>query len=198
MFRTKTLLHTLADNHTMTQALNTSFAPLLGNTLRILVLGTMPGRQSLQRQQYYAHPRNALWPILCALATGDRPSYTVHQRLGYDERCELVTDAGFGLWDVLASCERPGSLDGNIVRASEVPNDIPALLDRHPETQLVVCNGRTAEKLFKRHIHKQLTIPVLPVVCLPSTSPAMAALSLQNKFERWREALQAQRDVPGK
>ena len=149
----------------------------------------MPGQKSLQLQQYYAHPRNALWPILCAIATGEKPSYTVHQRLSYDERCQLVTTAGFGLWDVLASCERAGSLDGNIVRDSEVPNKIPALLCQHPETRLVICNGRTAEALFKRHIQKQVTVQLPPVVCLPSTSPAMAALSLDDKFTRWRGAL---------
>ena len=169
--------------------LNTSFAPLLGDTVHTLVLGTMPGQKSLQLQQYYAHPRNALWPILCAVATGERPTYTVHHSLSYDERCRLVTEAGFGLWDVLASCERPGSLDGNIVRNSEVPNAIPALLDQHPETRLIVCNGRTAEALFKRHIQKQVAVCLPPMVCLPSTSPAMAALSLDSKFERWRKVL---------
>ena len=169
--------------------LNTSFAPLLGSTVHTLVLGTMPGQKSLQVQQYYAHPRNALWPILCAMATGASPSYNVHTNLSYDERCTLITSAGYGLWDVLASCERPGSLDGNIVRESEVPNQIPALLGRHPETQLIVCNGRTAETLFKRHIQKRVTVSLPSVVCLPSTSPAMASLSLQDKFERWRDAL---------
>lgn len=178
-----------ARHHADAHTLNTSFDPLLSKTMHTLVLGTMPGQKSLQLKQYYAHPRNALWPILCAIVNGEKPTYKVHQQLSYGERCKLITNAGFGLWDVLASCERPGSLDGNIVRESEYPNDIPALLRQHPDVERIVCNGRTAEKLFQRHILGQLDAPLPTIVCLPSTSPAMAALSLIEKFERWCEAL---------
>jgi len=166
-----------------------SFAPLVGKRMHTLVLGTMPGQKSLLLQQYYAHQRNALWPILCAIATDDVPDYTVHQSLSYQQRCELITSAGFALWDVLARCERPGSLDGNIVRQSEIPNAIPQLITAHPELRIIACNGRTAEALFKRHILPQLHEPIPLVVSLPSTSPAMASLSLHAKHERWRSAL---------
>jgi len=170
-------------------SLSESFAPLVGKHMHTLILGTMPGQQSLQRQQYYAHQRNALWPILCAIVGNDEPSYEVHRLMSYEQRCVLVTQAGFALWDVLASCERPGSLDGSIVRHTEIPNAIPQLMARHPELHTIVCNGRTAEKLFKRHIVPQLSTPTVPMVSLPSTSPAMASLSLQAKYERWRVAL---------
>lgn len=167
-----------------------SFAPLEGEYAKTLVLGTMPGQKSLQLKQYYAHPRNALWPILCAIANDDVPSYAIHQTLTYEQRCELITNAGFALWDVLASCERPGSLDSNIARHSEIPNRIPQLLSRHPELRTIACNGRTAEALFKRHILPKLDDPIPRIVNLPSTSPAMASLSLQKKYEQWRKSLE--------
>lgn len=166
-----------------------SFAPIMGKTLHTLVLGTMPGRKSLQLQQYYAHPRNALWPILCAIVSDSEPSFDVHQALSYEARCQLVSSAGFGLWDVLASCERPGSLDGNIVRSTEVPNEIHTLVGMHPELRTIVCNGRTAQALFKRHILSSLDAPLPHIVCLPSTSPAMATLSLQEKYKKWCDAI---------
>jgi len=166
------------------------FAPLLGTRLNLLVLGTMPGQKSLQLQQYYAHPRNALWPILCAMVRRNKPSYSIHQTLDYDERCKLVTDAGIGLWDVLASCQRPGSLDGQIIRNTEVPNALPELISQHPELTTIAFNGRMAETLFKRHIQARLPSSIIRIVSLPSTSPAMASLSLEKKYQRWSEALQ--------
>lgn len=166
-----------------------SFAPITGKTLHTLVLGTMPGQKSLQLQQYYAHPRNALWPILCAIVNADQPSYNTHLLLPYNKRCQIITDAGFGLWDVLASCDRPGSLDGSIVRTTEMPNPIHTLVAKHPELERIACNGRTAETLFKRHIQPQLSAPFPEIVSLPSSSPAMATLSLDEKYLRWCEAL---------
>ncbi|MFK8080102.1 MAG: DNA-deoxyinosine glycosylase [Granulosicoccus sp.] len=166
-----------------------SFAPLAGKYMHTLVLGTMPGQKSLHLQQYYAHQRNSLWPILCAIVKNEKPSYTVHKALNYQQRCDLITSAGYALWDVLAQCERPGSLDGNIVRQSEIPNAVPQLLSRHPELRIIACNGRTAETLFKRHILPQLSEPIPAIIALPSTSPAMASLSLHDKHERWRNAL---------
>ena len=169
--------------------LSESFSPLTGHHVHTLILGTMPGQKSLHVQQYYAHPRNALWPILCAMVTSDRPTYSVHQQLSYEERCTLISNAGIGLWDVLARCVRPGSLDGSIARASEVPNDIAALVSKHPELRTIACNGRTAQTLLERHILPLLAPPLPRIVCLPSTSPAMANLSLDEKFCQWSDAL---------
>lgn len=171
--------------------MNESFAPLTGNHLHTLILGTMPGQRSLQSRQYYAHPRNALWPILCAIVRDEEPSYNVHTKLSYEQRCRFVTQAGFGLWDVLASCERQGSLDSNIVKSTEIPNEIGDLAKRHPELRTVVCNGRTAEALFKRHIRPTLSdkFAELNIVCVPSSSPAMASLDLKAKYQFWRKAL---------
>ncbi len=177
-----------------------SFEPLVGQRIHTLILGTMPGKKSLQLQQYYAHPRNALWPIVCALVTGDKPRYDIHHQLTYEQRCDLVTGAGFALWDVLETCERPGSLDGAIVRKTEQPNAIADLISVHPELHTIVCNGRTAEALFKRHIQAQLDASARDVqdplvVCVPSTSPAMASLSLDDKFSIWQESLNVARHM---
>ena len=173
----------------VSENLSESFAPLIGPHVHTLILGTMPGQKSLQAKQYYAHPRNALWPILCAMVTTSAPSYAMHKELSYEDRCTLISEAGIGLWDVLARCERPGSLDGSIARGSEVPNEIAALVSKHPELRTIACNGRTAQTLLKRHILPLLAPPLPRIVCLPSTSPAMASLSLDEKFCQWSDAL---------
>lgn len=167
-----------------------SFAPLVGNRLHTLFLGTVPGRQSISQQQYYAHPRNAFWPIVCAIIDNLPASYDVHQQLSYSQRCRKLVNAGYGAWDVLALCERQGSLDSNIMRHSEKPNEIAALLSAYPDIRMVACNGRTAHKLFIRHIKAQW-VGELPfrLELLPSSSPAMASLSLTEKVKQWQSIL---------
>ncbi|NND90069.1 MAG: DNA-deoxyinosine glycosylase [Granulosicoccus sp.] len=154
----------------------------------------MPGQASLRAAQYYANPRNAFWPIMLAIIQRGEPSPDAVQAMTYPQRCALLTDSGYALWDVLASCYRPGSLDSNIRRNSERPNDILALAERHQELRRIVCNGRTAEKLLQRHCAAslaRLTTPgrQLELLCLPSTSPAMASLTLAGKHQRWAEGL---------
>ncbi len=155
----------------------------------------MPGQASLTAAQYYAHPRNALWPIMCALITEAPPSLSTHQTSDYATRCTLLTNHGYALWDVLSSCHRPGSLDAKIVRSSEVPNDIASLVREHPELRCIVCNGKSAEALFKRHC-KDINVEngfsaEIRVIALPSTSPAMATLNLDEKYQLWSAALLA-------
>ncbi len=158
--------------------------PVLGRRPRprLLLLGSMPGAVSLAHARYYAHPRNAFWPILAQLlgAEADCP---------YHRRLAMVRRAGIALWDVLASCERRGSLDSAIVRGSERPNDIPALLATEPGIAAIGLNGGKAAQAFRRHI-----LPVLPaerrasleLVQLPSTSPAHAAMGFEQKLAAWR------------
>ena len=153
----------------------------------------MPGQTSLAAVQYYAHPRNALWPIMVALINGTPPSFTTHQTSDYATRCTLLTNHGYALWDVLSSCHRQGSLDAKIVRSSEVANDIASLVRGHPELRCIACNGKTAEALFKRHC-KDINVDNgfsadIRVISLPSTSPAMATLTLDEKYQRWSAAL---------
>ncbi len=118
-----------------------SFAPLLPagtqspGSARVLVLGSMPGRASLDAQQYYAHPRNAFWPIVAAHCGIDPAS-------DYPTRVQALLDAGIVLWDVLAQCRRPGSLDSAIELADAQPNAIAELLDAHPTNQTRVLQWR--------------------------------------------------------
>lgn len=158
-----------------------SFAPIVAPQAHTLILGSMPGRDSLRAARYYAHPRNAFWPIVLALL--DAPP-----DLDYDARIALLRLHGFALWDVLAECVRPGSLDTAIDPASIVPNDIAGLLAGQPRIGRVFLNGGTADALFRRHV-----LPTLPravsVTRLPSTSPAHAGLPLAAKREAWRVIL---------
>jgi TDG/mug DNA glycosylase family protein len=158
-----------------------SFAPVVGVAPRVLVLGSMPGQRSLAEQQYYAHPRNLFWTFMGEL-------FGAGPELSYPDRLARLTESGVALWDVLARCERPGSLDSAIVRTTEVPNAIGPLLDEHPAFRLVACNGGTATRLFERHILPGLPSRVLErvrVVSLPSTSPANAGVALATKRAAW-------------
>lgn len=157
-----------------------SFAPVVGANPRVLILGSMPGLTSLNEQQYYAHPRNAFWWLMSELLG-------VPVELDYLARVEQLKLAGIAVWDVLYDCDRPGSLDSNIVRASEKPNDILGLLAKHSSIQMLAFNGAAAKSIFKRHCQSDLA--GIKCVQLPSTSPAHAALSKADKLIVWRQAL---------
>lgn len=158
-----------------------SFPPLVPTHAHALIVGSMPGTASLAAGRYYAHPRNSFWPILGALLgfAADAP---------YERRLTALADAGLALWDVLARCERTGSLDGAIARTGRTTNDFAALFASQPGLRTVLCNGGTAHELFERCV-----LPSLPqrptVVRLPSTSPAHAARSVAAKQAAWHEAL---------
>ncbi|MGQ7845670.1 DNA-deoxyinosine glycosylase [Granulosicoccus sp. 3-233] len=173
-----------------------SFAPLEGRAAHTLILGSMPGQASLTAARYYAHPRNAFWPIMLAIIGGQsEASFESVQAFDYTQRCTLLTSGGYALWDVLARCERPGSLDSRIVRASEQANDIAGLVRRHPQLDCIACNGKAAEKLLVRHCGASLDAlqgrlqRQLRIVSLPSSSPAMASLTLAQKHQRWADGL---------
>lgn len=254
-----------------------SFPPVEGRRARVLILGSMPGKASLDAFRYYAHPRNAFWTILCRACEQregtqpasphdlqlesrlDRPHDPPHDptletphdppddppletQLGtphdspldtllgtphdppldtpleppldppldprlenvqfgalrlptelpdYATRIETLRRHGIALWDVLALCERDGSLDSSIRRASERGNDIAAFCRRHPELSSIVFNGRTAATLFQRHsaVAVHAVQPALRFTTLPSTSPAHASMPLAEKQARWQTAL---------
>lgn len=159
-----------------------SFPPQVGAGCRVLVLGTAPSLRSLELQQSYAHPQNLFWPFMGELFDAGPP-------LPYAERIARLHRHGIGIWDVLASCERPGSLDSSIRADSEVANDIPALLDRHPTIAALAVNGAKALQVFRRRIEPAIA-PArradLEVLSLPSTSPANASMPRHEKLARWR------------
>ncbi len=157
------------------------FPPIASRDARVLVLGSLPGQESLRRRQYYAQPRNAFWPIMGALC-GAGPD------LPYRDRARRLAASGIALWDVCRTAYRAGSLDASIVAASVVVNDLGAFLARHPRIRLVCFNGRTAAALYRRHVLPALhpRLRTLATLELPSTSPAHAALPLPAKLERWQ------------
>ncbi|MCZ8164420.1 DNA-deoxyinosine glycosylase [Silanimonas sp.] len=157
-----------------------SFAPAIPAVPRALVLGSMPGVASLRAGQYYAHPRNAFWPLMQAL-------FAVPSRAPYAERLAALGEAGVALWDVLAECEREGSLDSAIAPASVAVNDITGLLASHVGLRVIALNGGTAARLFDRHVAPALAarLAAMRVLRLPSTSPAHAARSFVEKADAW-------------
>lgn len=157
-----------------------AFAPVVGEKPRVLVLGTMPSVRSLADAQYYAHPRNAFWPIMCHL---------FHQPAGdYPQRCQMLRDHHIALWDVLYSCVRPGSADSDI--REEIPNDFDSFLQAHPTVRVVVFNGKGAQRLWKKHVF--LTRP-MPTLCFAATSPAYT-LPFEQKLDGWRPLLELLRE----
>lgn len=135
----------------------------------------MPGPEALRRRQYYGFPGNHFWPVIQALfGAGDRP-------LSYPEKFRLLKKNRIALWDVIASCRRDGASDSAITHVT--PNRIPELLKRYPNVRTIFVNGKMAERLFKMHFGEKVN---LPVVCLPSTSPAHASMSFKRKLRHWK------------
>lgn len=163
----------MSDSHI---TIENGFAPIIGNAPKILILGTMPSVQSLKSQQYYGHPRNAFWWIMSELCGFD-PS------LGYSEKVDLISRRKIAVWDVIASCYRPGSLDSKIDQGTVTPNPIDALLQAEPTIGLLCFNGQAAEKLFNKFI--KLPNWQGENVILPSTSPANAAMTREAKRGKW-------------
>jgi hypoxanthine-DNA glycosylase len=159
-----------------------SFPPIAHRSARLLILGSMPGVESLRAGQYYAHPRNALWRILGDLL-GAGPEHS------YARRCERLQSCGVALWDVLASCSRQGSLDTAITDARA--NDFVAFFADHPHIRHIAFNGATAETSFRRLVMPTLDARLIHYQRLPSTSPAHAALSYAAKREIWALAFNA-------
>jgi len=157
-----------------------SFPPIIAPLPRVLILGTMPSVKSLGVGQYYGHPQNSFWWIMSKIAL-------FPMELDYSERVARVQGAGICVWDVLSDCQRPGSLDANIVRESEVPNDIVGFLEKYPSISMVGFNGAAAKAIYKRH--NLLLDGALDICQLPSTSPAYASMKKEKKLDIWRNAL---------
>ena len=159
----------------------TGLPPIIAHGCRVLVLGSMPGAISLERGEYYAHPRNRFWPLMGKLC-GAWPE------LDYDVRVERLTECGVAVWDVLRHCVRVGSLDTNIVPGTEVPNDLASLLEWNPTLRAVALNGGKAARTFRRVVLPELPAQLaerLELLDLPSTSPANASRSLADLMGAW-------------
>lgn len=158
-----------------------SFSFSADERARVLILGSMPGVESLRQQQYYAHPRNLFWTLMGELfgAERERP---------YEERLSILREHGIALWDSAHTCRRPGSLDSNITDVEA--NDFETLFQLAPGIHSLFFNGQKAAELFRKRVDPNL-IAGRSLITLPSTSPANAAISAAQKREAWGQVKQA-------
>lgn len=153
------------------------FPPIVDEQCRVLVLGSMPSVVSLERQQYYGHKQNYFWPMLFSLL--EEPYSD-----DYSKKKDLLLRHHIALWDVLASCEREGSLDSNIT--DEVPNPIGQLLTDYPSIRYILFNGGKAYQSFKKYFPDLLG--QIAWQQMPSTSPAHT-MKREEKRNRWQMIL---------
>lgn len=170
-------------------AYSIGFGPLARADARVLILGTLPGAESLRQGRYYAKPQNSFWRIMDALT--DAPPDAA-----YEERLDRLVDHRIALWDVCEAAERLGSLDSAI--KSPKPNDFAPFFAAHQAIELICFNGQPAGKLFERLVRPVMPEPVarLPRAILPSTSPAHAGMRVEEKLARWRAALSGIIETP--
>lgn len=151
-----------------------AFPPVVSPQTRVLVLGSLPGEASLAAQRYYAHPQNQFWRLAAAVAgRDDLPS------LDYEARLAALLSAGIGLWDTIASATRQGSLDAAIREAQHA--GLADLVATLPDLRAVGFNGGTSARIGRRLLEGTS----LTLVDLPSSSPAYAAMSFDDKRNRW-------------
>jgi len=155
-----------------------SFPPLVNFSTKILILGTMPGMTSLEKQEYYAHPRNHFWKIMFTLF-GSLPVPE-----NFDDKIKVLQINNIGLWDVLQHCERKGSLDIHIKNHQE--NDFEMLFAQFPEINKIVFNGKESHKFFYKKFGQ---IKGINYYVMPSTSPANT-MSFEKKLEIWSTFLE--------
>lgn len=151
-----------------------SFPSLDNPNAEVLLLGTMPGIQSLAKNEYYAHPRNQFWMLLATIFGQAVPTQ-------YHLKKKMLLENNIAVWDVLQLCERKGSLDSAILK--EVPNDFTTFLKQHPNIKLIAFNGQKAAAFFKKHVRIH---PDYTFLTLPSTSPANAGKSFEQKLMEWQ------------
>lgn len=153
-----------------------SFPPIIDKDSKIIILGSIPGVKSLEKQQYYAHPQNKFWKIIFEL-------FNEIFTEDYAERINILKKHDIALWDVIDSCERKGSLDSEI--KNEEANQIAELLEEFPNIQTIFCNGGKSFKNLQKVLGKDFKTPFY---VLPSTSP-LHTISFEKKLEEWKAVL---------
>ncbi|ASW73053.1 DNA glycosylase [Chryseobacterium piperi] len=154
-----------------------SFPPIIDAQSEILILGSIPGVKSLEKQQYYAHPQNKFWRIIFSLFNDNFTE-------DYLERVNVLNKHHIALWDVIDTCERKGSLDSEI--KNEEANQIAELLEQFPNIKAIFCNGGKSYKNLQKVLGKNYK---LPIVSLPSTSP-LHTIPFEKKLEAWVKILE--------
>jgi len=157
------------------------FSPVAFDDAKILILGSMPGVKSLNVKQYYAHAQNSFWDIMGTL-------FAISRDDTYEKRLTVLCENKIALWDVMKACRRQGSLDADIEANSIVANDFIAFLHKHTNITHVYFNGAKAEQAYAKHVLNTLSerFANIQYLRLPSTSPAHAAMSREQKLEQWK------------
>ena len=150
--------------------------PLFNSRSEILILGSFPSVKSREAMFFYGHPQNRFWKVIAGVF-GDSVPQTI------EEKKQLILSHHLSLWDVIASCEIEGSSDASIKNV--MANDLSPILQAAPIRKILV-NGKTAEKLYMRYIQPKTKIQA---ICLPSTSPANAAWTLDKLTAAWKEEI---------
>lgn len=158
------------------QLIEHSIDPIFDARSRLLMLGTMPSPKSREQGFFYGHPQNRFWKVLAAVLSAPVPK-------SIPEKRAFLLEHRIALWDVLASCEIAGASDASI--RNPKPNDLRRILDRAP-IERIFCTGAKAAQLYRRLCEPTTGIPCLQ---LPSTSPANAAMRLDDLIEVYRSAL---------
>lgn len=154
--------------------MKTCFPPVVDSRTRLLILGSLPGEESLAQARYYAHPRNQFWALLGEVIGEDLPA------MDYDDRLRALLRHRIGLWDVVAEAQRAGSLDGRIRNAAG--NDLAALIQSLPHLAAIAFNGGTAARIGMRQLRGRADR--LRIIRLPSSSPAHT-LPIAEKRAAW-------------
>lgn len=157
--------------------------PFFDENSRVLILGSFPSVKSREQGFFYGHPQNRFWRVLSEVFSLPIPN-------GIEEKKHLLHSCGIALWDVIASCSIQGSSDSSI--RDETANDISLILNSCNIAQIFV-NGRTAERLYRKHVEPNIHVPA---VYLSSTSPANAAYSLERLCAEWKIVRLAAKTMP--
>lgn len=148
-------------------------APVFNEKSEILILGSFPSVKSREACFFYAHPQNRFWKVIAAVFDAPLPE-TI------EEKRAFLLQNHIALWDVIASCEICGSADSTIRNVTA--NDLSVIVHNAPIRQIYV-NGKTALTYYRRYIAHHIS---REAVCLPSTSPANAAWSLERLIDTWK------------
>lgn len=156
------------------------FPPIANELATILILGSMPGEESLRKKEYYANSRNTFWKIMAGL-------FNYQNVASYQEKITKLMEHNIALWDVIDVCERKGSLDSAIDNRTIRENDFASFYRSHPNIKYVFFNGAKAENEYLKRVLPGLSDQAKGIAyCrLPSTSPAMAQLSFDAKLLQW-------------
>ncbi len=152
------------------------FPPVIGRKPLVLILGTMPGRMSLIKKEYYGHKQNQFWRIMFAV-------YGEEYSSAYADKIRFLKGRAIALWDVLDTCVRENTSADAAIKDG-IPNDIPGLLAQYPSIQHLFFDGKTAEALFHKYFRDALT---QKTHVLPSTSPANVNYTFRQKLVQWRK-----------